>query len=198
MQIGSILRTGATSRIAFTTTLLATLFLPVAAAVGIGVALSLLLQLNQEAVDLRVVQLVPVGDGRFAETPPPAVLAGGSVTLLDVYGSLYYAGSRTLEARLPEIAGTSRPAVVLRLRGRMALGATGLDVLAKYMDRLHDAGGALFLSGLAPELADQMKRSRRFEDRERIRLFPVEEVLGASSTQAYRAAQDWLADTTPK
>ena len=52
-------------------TFLATLFLPVAAAVGIGVALSLLLQLNREAMDLAVVELVPLPDGRFAEEPAP-------------------------------------------------------------------------------------------------------------------------------
>ena len=46
-------------------TFVATLFLPVAAAVGVGVALSLLLQLNQEAMDLTVVELVPTDDHRL-------------------------------------------------------------------------------------------------------------------------------------
>jgi hypothetical protein len=45
-EIATIWRTGLTSQIAILTTFAATLFLPVAAAVGIGVALSLLLQLN--------------------------------------------------------------------------------------------------------------------------------------------------------
>jgi SulP family sulfate permease len=50
-EIVTILRTGRTSQVAVITTFGATLFLPVAAAVGIGVALSLLLQLDQEAMD---------------------------------------------------------------------------------------------------------------------------------------------------
>ena len=54
-EIVTIWRTGPTSQIAVVTTFAATLFLPVAAAVGIGVALSLLLQLNTEAMDLTVV-----------------------------------------------------------------------------------------------------------------------------------------------
>ena len=53
------LRTGPSSTVAMVATFLATLFLPIAAAVGIGVALSLLLQLNREALDLRVVELAP-------------------------------------------------------------------------------------------------------------------------------------------
>ena len=51
----TVVRTGALSEVAFGATLIATLLLPVAAAVGIGVALSLMLQLNREALDLRVV-----------------------------------------------------------------------------------------------------------------------------------------------
>ena len=70
-EVATIWRTGLASRIAVVTTFGATLFLPVAAAVGIGVALSLLLQLNTEAMDLTVVELVPRDGGRFEERPAP-------------------------------------------------------------------------------------------------------------------------------
>ena len=123
-EVTTIWRTGLTSKIAVLTTFAATLFLPVAAAVGIGVALSLLLQLNTEAMDLKVVELVPRDDGQFEEHPAPAALTSDHVTILDVYGSLLYAGSRTLQSRLPDPAGTEAPVVVLRLRGRTTLGAT--------------------------------------------------------------------------
>jgi MFS superfamily sulfate permease-like transporter len=89
------------------------LFLPIAAAVGIGVVLSLLLQLNQEAMDLTVVELVPTDGDQFREQPAPRILTSHQVTVLDVYGSLLYAGARTLQARLPEVAGRRAPAVVL-------------------------------------------------------------------------------------
>lgn len=55
----------------------------------VGVALSLLLQLNQEAMDLTVVELVPIGDHHFRERPAPPTLASHQVTVLDVYGSLF-------------------------------------------------------------------------------------------------------------
>ena len=73
--------TGLRSQIAFVVTLMATLFLPVPAAVGIGLALSLLLQLNQEAVDLTVVRLEPREDGLLVETQAPATLPSREVTL---------------------------------------------------------------------------------------------------------------------
>ena len=109
-EIATILRTGLTSQIAVITTFAATLFLPVAAAVGIGVALSLLLQLNTEAMDLTVVELVPHDGGRFEERPAPATLTSHHVTVLDVYGSLPYAGSRTLQAHLPDPVGCQKSA----------------------------------------------------------------------------------------
>ena len=120
-EIRTIMRTGRISQIAVTTTFLATLFLPVAVAVGIGVVLSLLLQLNKDAMDLSVVELVPAGGGRLTERPAPATLPSEQVTVLDVYGSLLYAGARTLQARLPDPSGSHAPAVVLRLRGRTSL-----------------------------------------------------------------------------
>jgi SulP family sulfate permease len=136
--IGTIWRTGRMSQIAVTSTFLGTLFLPVAVAVGVGVALSLLLQLNREALDLRVTQLQPRPGGRFAERPAPATLPSRTVTLLDVYGSLYYAGAKTLAARLPDPGGAKRPVVVLRLRGRTRLGATSVVVIDGYAKRLAD------------------------------------------------------------
>ncbi|WP_307868495.1 SulP family inorganic anion transporter [Cellulosimicrobium cellulans] len=61
-------RTGSQSQVAMATTFLATLLLPVAAAVGIGAALSILLQANRESQDLRIVRLVPLEDGTTARS----------------------------------------------------------------------------------------------------------------------------------
>src|SRR5215469_4136879 len=123
-QVRSIWHTGPSSQVAIITTFTATLLLPVAAAVGIGVALSMLLQLNQGAMDLTVVELIPLPDGRVAETQAPQRLPSDRVTILDVYGSLMYAGARTLQVKLPDPSQAQRPVLVLRLRRRMALGAT--------------------------------------------------------------------------
>ena len=54
------------------TTLVATLFLPIQVAVGIGVVLSALLQLNADSFDVAVVELVPRPDGHFEERPSPS------------------------------------------------------------------------------------------------------------------------------
>ncbi|MBB2940651.1 SulP family sulfate permease [Actinoplanes lutulentus] len=192
-DVRAILRTGRISQIAVIATFVATLFLPVAAAVGIGLVLSLLMQLNQEALDLRVVELTPRDDDSFVERPARARLESRQVVLLDVYGSLFYAGARTLQARLPETAQARSPVVVLRLRGRVMLGATAFAVLADYAERLDAAGGRLYLSGVDPAVVEQIRRNRTVERVTGVRVYEADEVVGESSLAAYRAATRWLA-----
>jgi sulfate permease, SulP family len=189
-EITTILRTGRNSQVAVISTFAATLFLPVAAAVGIGVALSLLLQLNQEAMDLTVVELVPLDDGRFEERPPPAVLTSRHVTVLDVYGSLLYAGARTLQAHLPDTGTAQAPVVVLRLRRRTSLGATFIKVVSDYAGHLASAGGRLYLSGLEPSLTERLTRSGQVDGP--IRTFEATSIIGESTRAAYLDAEAWL------
>jgi SulP family sulfate permease len=191
-QIQAIFRTSPTSQVALVTTFGATLLVPVTQAVAIGVATSLLLQLNQEALDLRVVALEPLGDGRFAEHPAPERLPDETVTVLHVYGSLLYAGSRTLAARLPEAKGTHRPVVVLRLRGRVSLGATFFQVVAGYASDIEASGGRFYVSGVDPALIQQMERNGMVPLKASLGVFQAESVLGASTSAAIADAGEWL------
>jgi SulP family sulfate permease len=192
-EVATILRTGHTSQVVVIATFGVTLFLPVAAAVGIGVALSLLLQLNQEAMDLAVVELIPRDDGRFEERPAPPALTSNHVTVLDVYGSLLYAGARTLQAHLPDPGDARSPVVVLRLRRRTSLGATFVKVVADYADRLADSGGRLYLSGLEPGLVERLRRTGHVDGP--VRAFEATPVVGESTQAAYLDAEAWLVKT---
>ena len=189
-EVMTILRTGRISQVVVIATFAATLFLPVAAAVGIGVVLSLLLQLNQEAMDLAVVELVPAGDGRFREQKAPAILTSSHVTILDVYGSLLYAGSRTLQGRLPAPGDARSAVVVLRLRGRTSLGATFARVIADYAGQLAARDGRLYLSGLDHGVAEQLQRTGHVDGP--VRVFEATPVVGESTHSAYLDAEAWL------
>ena len=195
--VRAIWRTGPTSQIAIAATFVATLLLPVAAAVGLGVVLSLLLQLNQAALDLKVVQLVPRDDGRLEEQPAPQRTTSHKATLIDVYGSLHYAGARTLQQHLPDPAGTEAPAVVVRMRGRAALGATSFTVLAGYAESLARVGGRLYVSGIDPGLLAQARRTGTLSDSESVQLYEARPVVGESSLQAFHDATAWVDDHRP-
>jgi sulfate permease, SulP family len=196
-QIATIWRTGLTSQIAIATTFVATLLLPVASAVGLGVILSILLQLNQAALDLKVVELVPDADGRLEEGPAPKRLTSHTVTLIDVYGSLHYAGARTLQHNLPDPSGTEGPAVVLRMRGRSILGATFFTVLASYAKQLDAVGGRLYVAGLDPKLIAQAQRTGTITDDGPVKLYEVSPVIGESSLHAFHDAQAWVTSMPP-
>lgn len=131
----------------------------------------------REALDLRLVELTPGDDGRLMERPAPAKLASNTVTALDVYGSLFDAGARTLQVRLPDAADAVSAVVVLRLHGRAMLGATSLSVLADYAERLAAGGGRLYLSGVDSELAEQIEYSGRFDLAGPIRIYDAEPVI---------------------
>jgi SulP family sulfate permease len=188
----SIWRTGGTARWTILATFTATLLLPVPVAVGIGVGLSILLYVASSASDVSVRAVVRREDGSLAERPPPARLPGDTVTVLNVYGSLFFAGARTLRESLPEPAGASRPVVVLRLRGRTRVGSTLIEVLDDYAEDLLRAGGRLYLSGVHPQVARQLRRTGKLEADRDVWILPAAEGLGASTEEAVAQGLAWL------
>ncbi|HEY9516626.1 MAG TPA: SulP family inorganic anion transporter, partial [Gemmatimonadaceae bacterium] len=96
-ELAALRNAGWPSVLAGVTTYLATLFLPIQAAVGLGVVLAALLFLSRTANAVTIVQLVRHADGRIEERTPPRQLLDRAITVLDVYGELFYAGARTFE-----------------------------------------------------------------------------------------------------
>jgi sulfate permease, SulP family len=188
----SIWQTGWTSRLAIVTTFFATLLLPIQAAVGIGVTLSALLYVNESSTDVSLVELVRHPDGRIEERRGPKNLQDNKVTVLDVYGHLFYAGAHTLERLLPSPAGAQNPIVVLRLRGRTSLGATLLEALSGYADKLKEANGRLYLTGLSEEAYEQVIRTGKFRASGSVRIYEASAIRGQSTRRAKSDAEEWL------
>ena len=191
-DIGVVWKTSTTGKIGMLVTFVSTLALPVAAAVGVGVICSLVLQLNKEQMDLRVVRLLRGADGRIVEHPVPATLPDEEPVVLDVYGSLLYAGARTLGSRLPDPRGSHRPVVILRLRGRTSLGSTFFGVVAGYAQALEESGGRLYLSGVQDDMVDRFRRSQHADVQGKVTVFHATEVLGESTRAALADARMWL------
>jgi len=187
-----IWRTGLMSRIAIVTTFVATLLLPIQVAVGIGVLLSTLLYLNQASLDVTVTELVELPDGRIEERRPPPHLASERVTVLDIQGSTFYAGARTVASLLPVPEGAVRPVVVLRLRGRTKVGATFISVLHRYAERLEAVGGRLYLSGVDEGVRATLVRSGKLDLGGVVVLKAVTPIIGESTLEALADANAWL------
>lgn len=191
----SIWNTGGAARWSILMTFLATLVLSVPLAVAAGVLLTVVLYLKSSASDVRVLELIRLDDGRIAASKPPARLPGNKVTVLDVDGSLFFAGARTLSDALPTPAGATRPVVVLRLRGYTSVGATLVEVLDGYADALAEVGGRLYLSGVDEEVGRQLRRAGKLDLDRAVHLVPADAIFGASTRQALAHASAWLGST---
>ena len=191
-DISSVWSTGWQSRIAAIVTFISTLILPIQLAVGLGVLLSALLYINHSSTDVSLVQLVKRPDGQIEERKAPKKLSSHEVTVLDIYGHLFYAGARTLEQQLPAPDGTQSPVVVLRMRGYNSFGATLLDVLSDYAEKLKAVGGRLYLSGMSEAAYDQVVESGRIKLMGPVHAYEAEPVIWESTTEAVADARTWL------
>jgi SulP family sulfate permease len=192
-EIGALRNAGWPSLLAGGTTFLATLFLPIQAAVGLGVVLSALLFLTRSSTEVTVVALVRRPDGRIEERTPPRDLPSRQSTVLDVYGHLFYAGARTFERLLPSPRRSDHPAVILRLRGRRTLGATLIDVLASYANALANVDGRLYLTGVSPEAYRQVEHSGKLKISRLVRAHEATAIIWESTRAARADADAWLA-----
>ena len=112
--------------------------------------------------------------------------------MLDVYGSLFYAGARTLQARLPDPTGTESPIVILRLRGRTTFGATFFKVIGNYAQRLDAVDGRLFISGVDPSLVNKAAKVGDLAADGPFQVFGATELLGESTHRALEEADAWI------
>lgn len=207
-ELVAVAHSGRIPALAMVSTLTAVLVLPVAQAVGVGVVVSLILQLNQEALDLKVVRLERDDAGHVVESRPPPAVAAGQVVVLDAYGSLFYAGARTLQRQLPvPVARQGSPSsngeqgdaapppddhggpvVILRLRGRTTLGATFLKVIGDYARAIDEAHGTLYLTGVDPALAAGWEHDGTLRTVAGVHVLPATPRLGESTRAALAAA----------
>ncbi len=185
-------RTGGPTRGVLAVTFLATLVLPISAAVGLGVACALALYLYISASHVKVRSLEPREDGKIHVVDVPKKLPGRSITVFDVYGSLFFAAARRLQELLPDPEGSERPVVILRLRGNSQVGATSIDVLNEYAHALAGVGGRLYLSGMNDQVSERLERARRLDLDDEVVLFPATGILGESTERAVAAANAFL------
>ena len=182
-------RTNWAARIIMLVTLALTLAVPLQYAVLAGVVLSTIQYVSSSSLDLKVRRLVPVGQGRFAEEEPPERLPDDEVTIIDIYGSVFYAATEALDAKLPEVAGTHRAVLVLRLRGRGELGSSVIALLRRWAGQLQEGDGALLLAGVGPKMGDQLERTGLAELLGSENIFPAHSLVYQSSEEAFAAGR---------
>lgn len=191
-EIEDVWDIGAGPRVIMLVTFLATLVWPLQYAVLAGVILSILQYISQSASDVRLVALEPQEDGYIVEKESPSTLTARSVTLLRVYGSVFYAAAANLEEMLPAPQGAERAVVILNLRGADRVGSTFIKVIERYALKLRANGGKLVLTGIHARVLDQIEKTETTEAIAREDIFLADERLMYATWQAWQAAQAWV------
>jgi SulP family sulfate permease len=173
-------------------TFLATLFIPLQYAVLLGMAFSIVMHVVHQSNKVSVMQWVLKPGGLPEERPAPKELASNELTILQVYGSLFFAAAKSMEELLPSVDNTSHAVVILRLRGKAEIGSTFVTVLERYATALTAHDSKLMLVGVDPAVRDQLAKTGVLKLIGEENVFLVTPQLGAAVNQAVAAAYAWL------
>ncbi len=188
----TIWRTSRVSSVVMALTFLATLFVPLQYAVLLGVALSVVLHVARQSNKVVVTWIVPVAGGLPQERPAPQELPSRQFTMLQIYGSLFFAAAKNLEEMLPSVDNTSRAVVALGLRGRAEIGSTFVTVLQRYAEALQARDSKLMLVGVDQRVLDQLARTGLLRLIGEENVFLATPQVGEAMNQAAAAAYAWL------
>jgi SulP family sulfate permease len=192
--IRTVWQTNPFARAAMVITFVFTLLAPLQIAVVVGVVVSILLYVARQANEVQIVRWIwpPDGYGFPEEMPAPKDLPNHEVTVLNVYGSLFFAGASTLEDTLPAAEDADGAVVILSLRGRDDIGSTFNGVLQRYARTLARNNSLLLLSGISENVYDQLIRTKAMNTIGKENVFLATPKLGQSLNQALRAARTWV------
>jgi SulP family sulfate permease len=191
-QAITVWNTGRVAGLVMVMTFLATLMVPLQYAVLLGVALSILLHVVRQSNKVVITQIVPVPGGLPEEHPAPRTAPSRQLTMLMVYGSLFFAAAKNLEDLLPAVDNTTHAVVALGLRGKTEIGSTFVGVLQRYTQSLHAHDSKLMLVGVEPGVRAQLEKTGLLHLIGEENIFMATPQLGAAMNQAAAAAYAWL------
>jgi SulP family sulfate permease len=190
-EIDKVWHTSNTSRALMIATFIATLIVPLQWAIFFGVALSFAVFAYREAASTSIVEVTINEAGAPIEQPAPATLASNQITLLNAYGSLFFAGARNLEENLPQVEDARNAVVILSLRGHTELGSTFIGVLERYVQALRAQGNTLMLVSVSPGVYEQLAETELLTVLSAEHVFVASEP-GESTARAYQQAQQMI------
>ncbi|MFA9478303.1 SulP family inorganic anion transporter [Phycisphaerales bacterium AB-hyl4] len=169
-------------------TLVATLIVPLAYAVFIGIFLNIALYLRR-ASQLHIAEMVRTPGGPFVERPVRDRAGQKKVMFLQVEGDLFFGLADELQDRLTSVANSGARVVILRLKRTHSLDATVLSVLERFVQQMQRKGGHVLLCGLRPELYDRLKAFGLVKLIGEDNVFPAEYGVFTSAKRAMHRAK---------
>jgi SulP family sulfate permease len=189
-------KTGRITAAVMVLTFVATLFISLQFAVLLGVALSIVLHVVRASNKVKVTEWVLQPNGFPIEREAPKQAPSNQLTLLNIYGSLFFAASSTIEELLPEVDESDRAVVAIGVRGEPEVGSTFMNVIRRYAESLKAHNGRLMLVGVDPTLRDQLAKTGLLAVIGPENIFMAQAQIGAAMNEAAQAASKWLKETS--
>ena len=194
-DIKAVWKTGMMQATVMTVTFILTMLIPLQYAVLVGVGISMILYVVTQSNQVTLKRWVYDGDGNYQEVDPPDIVPADEVTVLQPYGSLFFAAAPVFEKALPNVEESSTDAVViLRLRGRTDLGSTFMEVLLRYADELAAVGSKLVLVSADDSIGHQLDASGVRDTVGDDNIYEADIWVGATLKRAYSDATEWIGD----
>lgn len=144
-----------------------------------------------EGFKLRVLSMGP--DGSLREFGEVHTEGGGTVTVLNLQGELFFAAAEELHAELVRLLDRSARVIVLRVQEAYNLDATTAQAIVNVANEARKRGGRLLLCGVRPGMYGTFARAQLIPEIGEDALFRAEgEILG-STRRAVRYAQELAA-----
>ena len=177
-------------------TFLSALFIPLQWTIFLGAGLSLLGYVWAASQKTDVHELTKREDGRYEEHEVPESYSSGKASIITLGGIDFFAEVPLLEESLPDALTAQNAVVILRLRGTEHIGSTAIRWLERYNTDLRESGNLLMLTGVAPQLKEELSKAKVLEQIGEGNVFEAQPGYGAAEDEALEAAQKWL-DSRP-
>ncbi len=138
-------------------TFFATLVLPLAWAIHVGILINIALYV-QRTSRLHAAEMVRTPAGPFIEKPIPDRAGNQRVMFLGVEGELFFGIADELERKLSSLASGGVRVFILRLKRTHSIDSTVLQVLDRFAQHLNEHDGHLILCGVRDDLLEVIRR----------------------------------------
>ena len=186
-----VLRSDRADAVVCVGTFVATLTVPLAYAVFVGIFLNIALYLRR-ASQLHLQEMVQSPGGPFVERPIRERTGEKSVMFLQAEGDLFFGVADDLQHRLTQIANSGVRVVILRLKRTHSIDATVLSVLEQFTEDMQARGAHVVLCGLRDDLYERLDGFGLVDKIGRANVFQTRYGVFASAKAALQRARELL------
>jgi SulP family sulfate permease len=173
-------------------TIIVGVFEDLTVAIFTGVILSLLMFTFESVKKVKVVELVHRDDGHWDTGPAPDKLTSNEITVIQIYGNVYFADVYSADDLLPSYEEATNAVLIYSMRGRESTNITSIEYIIQLSKKYRESGNRLMLCGVEENVLKQMKDGGLIKVIGEENVIPIQPLIGGSIKLAYGAANRWI------